>query len=81
MGGRGVYEVEEEMLELDRRLSTSWWRRLFQRERWRLWRLEFTYAPTTVKYVKQQRREYEESLLSPMRRSVRQIRATERGDV
>lgn len=62
MNGRGVYEVEEEMLALFSQLSNRRLRRLFQRQQWRLWFMWHKYYPTNVKSILAERREYLESL-------------------
>lgn len=56
--GRGVYEVEEEMLSLFCNLPGPFWRRLFSRAQWRLWILRFTYWPTTPENVLANREAY-----------------------
>lgn len=57
-GGRGVYEVEEELLALHAQLSPKRWRRIFQWQRWKLWFMWHQYWPTTVKSVLIDRQEY-----------------------
>jgi hypothetical protein len=56
--GRGVYEVEGEMLSLGRDLVGSGWRKFLTRAFWRLWALEFKYWPTTFARVKSDRDKY-----------------------
>lgn len=62
MNGRGVYEVEEDMLALYSQLSEQRWKRLFQWQRWRLWFMWHQYYPMSVKSVLAKRREYLRSL-------------------
>lgn len=56
--GRGVYEVEEEMLSLFCNLRGPFWKRVFSRAQWRLWLLRFTYWPTTPERVLENRTAY-----------------------
>lgn len=56
--GRGVYEVEEEMLALFCNLRGPLWKRVFQPAQWRLWALRFTYWPTTPEKVMANRTAY-----------------------
>lgn len=62
MNGRGVYEVEEEILTLHSQLSDHRWKRLFQWQRWRLWAMWHKYWPMSVKSVLANRRAYLDSL-------------------
>lgn len=62
MNGRGVYEVEEEMLALHSQLSEQQWRRFFQWQRWKLWYMWHSYYPMSVKSILADRREYLESI-------------------
>lgn len=56
--GRGVYEVEEEMLALFCNLRGSTWKRMLRRDQWRLWLLRFTYWPTRPEDVLENRTTY-----------------------
>lgn len=58
--GRGVYEVEEEMLALHSQLVLGW-RRVFQGAFWKLKYMNQSYWPTTVDRVLADRRAYLQS--------------------
>jgi hypothetical protein len=62
MNGRGVYEVEEELLALYAQLSQRKWKRIFQWQRWKLWLRWHQYYPMSVKTILADRRAYLESL-------------------
>lgn len=47
--GRGVFEIEEEMVKLYCNLPTGLLRRLLSRNQWRLWHLHQKYWPTNAR--------------------------------
>lgn len=68
--GRGVYEVEEEILALGRDLYGLDWRKVFHRSFWCLRWLEFQFWPTTLQSVRRDRARYYAQLVSPDERSL-----------
>jgi len=62
MNGRGVYEVEEEMLALYVNLDARWYIRIWTRSFWRLKALEFSYWPTSAQSVLSDRQRHAREL-------------------
>lgn len=72
--GRGVYEVEEEMLRLDRVLARRFWLwQIFSIEWWEIRALSLHYS-ISLRQIKRDRFEYETQFDDPARVSAKAIR-------